>query len=185
MKHRLVSLVNGRATWPVLALLFGVCLVLGVYAGGKPKLGNSDTGTENVGALELAGSSTRAKEVITNWDEKGLKGVAISAVHWDYAFLFAYSTALALACLVASKVYESASQRLAAAGFWIALAQWAAALLDAVENVALLRMLRGDASDFWAGLARACAIPKFALIALALVYAVSALSVWAVRKMLA
>jgi hypothetical protein len=48
--------------------------------------------------------------------------------------------------------------------------QGAAGLLDAIENVALLRMLHGGVAQPWPRIARLCAIPKFAIVALGMLY---------------
>ena len=184
MKKSLQGLLNHQAVWPVLALMLGVGTLLAVEAGGMPWLGNPDTGTESIIALELAGDAQKAHEVISHWEQRQLKTIAISAVQWDYAFLFVYSTVLALGCLLAGKVYDPRWPRLAAAGIWLALAQWVAALLDGIENFALLRMLRNDVTDLWARVALVFALSKFALISLALVYILSALIVWAVHRLL-
>ena len=56
-------------------------------------------------------------------------------------------------------------------GLALAWGQWLAALLDALENVALLRMLRGPETHPWPRVARWSAIPKFALVAAGALYA--------------
>jgi hypothetical protein len=56
----------------------------------------------------------------------------------------------------------------------LAWGPWLAALLGAVENVALLRMLRGAVEKLWPQIARRCAVSKFALVITGLLH--SALS---------
>ena len=55
-------------------------------------------------------------------------------------------------------------------GIVLAWAQFAAATLDAVENYALIRVMLGSTPNLWPALARACAIPKFAIVGLGLLY---------------
>jgi hypothetical protein len=45
-------------------------------------------------------------------------------------------------------------------------------LLDALENVALLKMLRGGVKKPWLQIARWCALPKFAPVIAGLLYSV-------------
>ena len=49
----------------------------------------------------------------------------------------------------------------------------AAAVLDAIENVGLIRLLEGSTHPLWAPLAKWCAIPKFAFVTLGLVYVIA------------
>ena len=92
----------------------------------------------------------------------------------DYAFgafqdLLLCPLSLALACgLVAARVGGAATRL----GVLLAWSQLVAAPLDAVENVALLEVLLGAQGDAWPALARACALPKFAIVVAGLGYVV-------------
>ena len=55
-------------------------------------------------------------------------------------------------------------------GVLLAWAQFGAALLDAVENYALIQVLLGSQQALWPAVARWCAIPKFLIVAAGLVY---------------
>ena len=55
-------------------------------------------------------------------------------------------------------------------GVILAWAQLGAALLDAVENYALIQVLFGSRQELWPVVARWCAIPKFLIVAAGLVY---------------
>lgn len=63
----------------------------------------------------------------------------------------------------------------------LAWGQWLAALLDAVENVGLLRMIDGARLAKWPALARWCAIPKFALIVIGTLYVLIRIGQWLAR----
>ena len=52
----------------------------------------------------------------------------------------------------------------------LAWGQLAAGGLDALENLALLRVVGGAASEGWPALAAACAGPKFALVGAGFAY---------------
>ena len=76
----------------------------------------------------------------------------------------------ALGCAVVARGLSWRSARAAALGVGLAWALFAAALLDAVENYALIQLLLGASSEHWAPLAGWCALPKFAIVAAGLVY---------------
>ena len=119
-------------------------------------------------ALELAGTESKAREVIAAWDGAARRR-AISAVKLDYAFIVLYVVTLGRACIVTAERLRG-RRRLAAAGMLLGYAQWAAGLLDAIENAVLLKMLHGDPAQPWPRVARLCAIPKFVLVTLGLLY---------------
>ncbi len=57
-------------------------------------------------------------------------------------------------------------------GIALSWGQLLAALLDAVENYALIRLLLGSTGKLWPDLARWCAVPKFLLVGAGLVYVI-------------
>ena len=57
-------------------------------------------------------------------------------------------------------------------GIFFAWATIGAALLDAMENYALIRILLGTQLDLWPLVARWCAIPKFLILISGLTYVV-------------
>jgi nicotinamidase-related amidase len=59
---------------------------------------------------------------------------------------------------------------LSVVGVLLAWAQFGAGLLDALENYALIRVLLGSQREVWPVMARWCAVPKFLIVALGLVY---------------
>lgn len=117
-------------------------------------------------SFELAGSTAAAAAMTKAWGEAGRLWAAFG-LGWDYLFLLSYSTALALGCLRTGERLKGP-----AAGWAIPLAwgQWGAALLDAVENVALLRILAGSAVPVDGPLAFWCGAVKFGLVAAGLLY---------------
>lgn len=123
-------------------------------------------------SLELARTPARATQIMVSWVRDGAIDAAISNVKLDYLFLLTYAPTIALACLLAMVSLEG-RPRLAAIGPLVGLGSLLAGALDALENVGLLQMLEhpGHAEESWAFLAFACAVPKFILVALGLLYA--------------
>ncbi len=54
----------------------------------------------------------------------------------------------------------------------MALAVIIAALLDIVENIALIKLLLGSANELLPVVAKWCAIPKFSIVSVAILYVV-------------
>ena len=154
--------------WLLFILLAPLSLVLMIPAGGRL---NSKRTPLGIVALELAGTPRKARQVIAAWDVAAQQR-AKAAVRLDYLFLVTYSTAVSLACMLAAGRWHKRS-RMARTGIVLAWAQWVAGLLDAVENAALLRMLQGRLEQPWPRIAQTCAVPKFAIVGLGLLYALA------------
>ena len=124
-------------------------------------------------SYEFVGNPVNAQKILNSWSHQ-VKLVAAFSLGLDYLFLFVYSTTIALACIWAADILRNAQWPLAWAGAPLAWGQWIAALLDAIENLALLLLLLGSVSSplpevaFWA------ATGKFTLIFLGLIYAIYA-----------
>jgi hypothetical protein len=88
----------------------------------------------------------------------------------DYLYLVAYASAIALGCVMVARRLSGRGEFLPLVGVVLAWAQFGAALLDCVENYALIRVLLGSQQELWPVVARWCAIPKFLIVALGLVY---------------
>jgi hypothetical protein len=129
----------------------------------------TDAAPQGIISYELAGSVPCAQEILDSWDASALAHAGFS-LGFDYVYLLAYSTAIGLACVWLADALSGRWRRLAWLGLWLAWGQWLAALLDAVENASLLAMLLGSVQSPWPQVARWCAAPKFALVALGLLY---------------
>ena len=135
-------------------------------------------------SLELAPDAARAGAIIESWRERhpaaplvdtlegAVQGIpagedrtALSLTVIDFLFICLYAPALAMAC-----VWLGERSRWPLPGIVLAWLMSLAALADAVENLAMLRMLSGDLTDAASALARGCALLKFSIVALALVY---------------
>lgn len=131
----------------------------------------TDAAPQGIISYELAGSVSCAQKILHSWDASAQAHAGFS-LGFDYVYLLAYSTAIGLACVWLADALPGRWRRLALLGSWLAWGQWLAALLDAVENAALLTMLFGSVESPWPQVARWCAVPKFALVALGLLYVV-------------
>ena len=120
-------------------------------------------------SFELAGSESEAKKILDSWSEVAKRNAFLS-LGLDYLYLCVYPLAISLAChLVSTK--DIGSWRIG--DVWGNVLSWlilAAIPLDGLENYALIRVLKSSERKLWPVLARWCAIPKFGLVALGLVY---------------
>jgi hypothetical protein len=114
-------------------------------------------------SFELAGDLSLAQSMVESWGPTGRVYAGLN-LGLDYLFMVAYSSCISLGCVL---VARSFSPRV---GLLLAWAQFGAALLDAVENYALIQVLLGSQQALWPAVARWCAIPKFLIVATGLVY---------------
>lgn len=167
--HPLHLIPSGLTHWLVLGLL--VALILGL----APKTNQRSLKTSGKApcgmvSLALAGNQQKASAMIASWQEKGAVNDALSSLYWDNFFLLAYSTAIALSCVMAADRLHAPGTLEYNLAILLAWAQWLAALLDRTENFALEKMLRGAVKSPWPQIAWCCAIPKFIIVFAGLCY---------------
>ena len=136
-------------------------------------------------AFEFATTGTRAAEIVALWRDNDLLDVARDQVLFDFIFLFLYPTTIALGCLLVRRHFGPPDSRLHMRGQHLAKGQVMAGVCDALENMALLRVLGSEALqdaaaaasdlDFWARAAAIFAAIKFALVLAGIAYAATGL----------
>lgn len=171
MHHPLESIPHSKRKpifWSLFALTLAMMAILQVV--NIPLI--TPAAPQGIISFELAGSYGTVKWMLASWDASAQKYLAFS-LGLDYVFMLLYSTTIALACLWAGEALRANGWPLSRLGVGLAWGQWAAAGLDAVENIALAVILFGSLSfnHHWPELARLCALLKFGLIFLGLVYA--------------
>ena len=131
----------------------------------------SDTPGPGIIGFEVAGTTEHAEEILGDWGTEGRDDARLS-LYLDFAYLVAYSVFLAVGCTIASeRLGRRGMRRLAAIGPLLGWAMFAAGAFDAIEDVALLRVLGGHTAT-WPGIALYAAIPKFAIAGIGLAYVV-------------
>lgn len=134
----------------------------------------------NIVQFEMAGSVTNSQAIVDAWNPVDRIHAGFS-LGIDYLFMPVYSTALALACLMAAGVLTS--KRWRSIGLLLAWGAWFAAIFDATENLALLKILFDlNAIDSWPQIAATCATIKFTLIAIGIIYALAGLAARFIRR---
>jgi hypothetical protein len=148
----------------------------------------TDAAPMGIVSLELAGDPQTARAITDSWKQMSLLLSAVAGqanpdivnipyvfapfgLGLDYLFMPVYALALALGTLPAAHRHAGLIKWLGAAAGYGA---FAAALFDAVENYALLRVLLGFIDTAYPAIAAFCAIVKFALILFGFLYALVA-----------
>jgi len=120
-------------------------------------------------SFELAGSLDAAHKMIRSWTDRGRIYAGLS-LGFDYLFLLAYACCIASGCGLVASALRERWRILAVLGTGLAWLQFLAALLDGIENYALIRLLLGANANIWPILAWWCAVPKFFIVGLGLLY---------------
>lgn len=138
---------------------------------------NTEAAPYGIISFELAGNPSEAVRIVNSWDQVGQLHAALS-LGLDYLFMLVYSTTIALACVWASDMLHNSDMPLMWLGVSLAWGQWLAALLDAVENFVLWKILLGSLNSPLPEIARWAATGKFILIFLGLIYALYAFALY-------
>ena len=129
----------------------------------------TDAAPAGIVSYEFAGSLPAARAILDSWNADARVHAGLS-LGLDYLFLVLYALAIGLGCTLVAGALEQRAPFLARVGLLLGWGLLVAALLDALENYALIRMLLGSDGAAWPAVASAAAGPKFALVALGLVY---------------
>ena len=154
-----------RFFWPLLGL---TVLLIFVFAVSGAAL-TTKAAPYGVVSFELAGSVENAQKILTSWDADAQIRAAFG-LGLDFLFMVLYAITIAFGCGMAARVLQRRNWPLARWGNLLAWAVILAALLDVIENLALTIVLFGNITSPWPEIARWCAIPKFVLIFIGIVY---------------
>ena len=179
--------------WPeaadsrLLRITFLMLLFLATWVGlsrADPKLEHSPFKRPML-VFEMAGSVEEARRVIelSERADKGAREKFRIALLWDFVFLFLYPASTAVACFIATRFFSANQYLDYKYGLMLICLQFLAAILDAVENTALLRILHGPVESPWPQVARWCAIPKFIIVSAGTLYALSGGVVWMLTRL--
>ena len=123
-------------------------------------------------SFELARTPARSEAIVEAWKAQGVLHFAKWNTWLDYVFMVCYAYWLALG--IAGLLRYPLLAVWIIPGRVLAWAQWLVLMADAIENAALLRILYGVARTPWPQIAFACAVVKFSLLGLGLVYLAAA-----------
>ena len=151
--------------------LFGLTIltIIGMQVTGAPLKTEAVPG--GIVTFELIGTIEGSREIINSWQGVVMTYAGIN-MGLDFLFLTLYGITIALACMIVSDRLPVNMVMLKQIGVWLAVAVVFAAILDVIENIALIKLLLGSQNTMLPILAKWCAIPKFGLVLLALLYPV-------------
>jgi hypothetical protein len=150
-----------------LGIVFMVLTVLTLWTGNKadPHIERSPYKRPIID-FERAGSVAKAEEYLQNVEQADhdARSKLASALHWDYLFLLFYPAMIAAGCLIVINFLGPRNLWGVTLGFVLMGLQPLAALFDAVENYALLRVLKKPVSSPWPEIAYWFSTAKFGIV---------------------
>jgi len=156
-----------RFFWPLLGLTILQILVFAITGASLTTV----AAPYGVVSFELAGSVEAVVEILNSWDADAKLRTAFG-LGFDYLFMVTYVSTIAFGCGMAARVLPRSNWPLARWGNLLAWGAILADLLDAVENITLTNMIFGSVASPWPEIARWCAILKFSLIFVGIVYVI-------------
>lgn len=148
-------------------VIMTVLTVIGMQISGEPL--KTEAAPGGIISFEFAGTLESSQEIINSWQGETMLWVGIN-MGMDFLFLTLYSITIALGCLLISQLFGEKNAVQSKLGIWLAGGVLLAALLDIIENIALIKLLLGSQNNFLPLLAKWMAIPKFLLVIGALIY---------------
>ena len=168
LRHPFECLSNsGQRRAFVLFLCLAIFVMISLQILGQPLV--TEAAPAGIVSFELAGELSLAQRMVESWGDTGRVYAGLN-LGIDYLFLVAYAVAIGLGCVLVASSLGQRIRFLSVVGVLLAWAQFGAGLLDALENYALIRVLLGSQREVWPVMARWCAVPKFLIVALGLVY---------------
>lgn len=131
-------------------------------------------------SFEFSSNLQNAIDMMDSWDESGRINAGLN-LGLDYLFILLYTSTLISGCLLVMEGVSDKKYRYVKVLSKVMITgSIIVALLDAIENFALIRILTGNGSDTLAALAIYCAIPKFILVGIVILFIAS---VWSYRRL--
>ena len=159
--------IRGQKRAFVILLILTLTVMLGLQVINSPL--KNEMAPYGIISFEFVGHLYQAKNIVESWGQKGQVYAGLS-LGLDYLFLVFYAGSIGLGCVLAGRSLSRRRELFSSVGINLAWGQICAALLDGVENYALIRVLIGSEQEVWPALARWCAIPKFLIVMSGLAY---------------
>ena len=119
--------------------------------------------------MELACTPFRAAQLYNAWQPLLIER-AITNTYIDFIFILCYGTLLCCLCLLVSSYFGALWRR---AGKWLAVGMLVAAFFDVVENILMLKILRGSMGPELVASTYMFAFVKFALVITGILYIIA------------
>ncbi|WP_319549893.1 hypothetical protein [Desulfogranum marinum] len=152
-----------------LAVFFTLCLALLLAMQVLDGPLKTEAAPRGIISYEMAQTLNIAQRILASWSEEAKIHAAFS-LGIDYLFMLVYAFFIGLACVQLGRSLSGRWQTIGMIGFVLAWGQFFAALCDAVENLALFRLLVGSTQEMWPSMAWCCAVIKFTLVGMGWLY---------------
>lgn len=151
----------------VVTLVIGAILLTALRSLDAPL--RTQAAPQGIVSFELAKNYEVSRQILDSWSNEAKVYAALS-LGLDYLFLVVYALFISLSCIQVGTALRERASLLFPMAQTLARAQFLAAILDAIENWALIHLLL-NASDRWLpGLARWCATVKFSIVGAGLIF---------------
>jgi hypothetical protein len=170
IQHPLNALPEG---WPVWTVFITLLVISGIFMSLTKRDLKTEASPWNAISLQFAAfKKGKAATIIKAWKDENKIGEAKDHLFWDSFFILAYSTLLALGCVMAARVLHRPGTSAYNLALILAWLSWLAGLFDFVENYATRKMLDGSSSEGLPWLVTLPATLKWLIGIAALVYTV-------------
>jgi hypothetical protein len=166
LKMDLYFWINEEAKLPLFFVVVVLTIIVSIALWQIGKSQRTDEAPRGMISLQLA-NADKAKKIVESWQNEK-RDDAFLNLGVDYLYLFLYPIALSLACNLPAKSFEIGWAK--NLGLWLSVISLLPLVFDAVENYAIIQMLKTKVYEPWANVARFSAIPKFSIVAVALLY---------------
>ena len=165
INKRIISLSNKSIL--LYSGFFGVILFLALGYFNKPLI--TEIAPNGIVSFELAKDINMSISIISSWNLNAKINAGLS-LGIDFLYLVIYSIFFATSCYLISQKYINKNNLIFKTGLLLTKLQFVAALFDAIENIALIKLLIGSNNKIYSSIAFYFASIKFLIIALGIVY---------------
>jgi hypothetical protein len=120
-------------------------------------------------SFELAKDDEASQQIMDSWSIEAKVNAALS-LGLDFLFLITYALFISFSCIQVAAVLKDEHSIFFNLAVVLAWAQFLAAILDAIENIALIHLLLNSSRKWLPYLARWCAIVKFSIVGAGLIF---------------
>ena len=159
-----------------LRLYFWIFLALNIGFIAWTKYYLSPLTSGDIVRFEVAKTTPVAERIIGEWTLAGTLEKAKQSIWLDYIFIFLYTGVLMMAVPLLARL--SRHVLLLRTGRFISMLLPIAAVCDVVENIAMMKSLSGNVTNFYVTLAYDMAVAKFSIIILAFIFLFICLLFW-------
>ncbi|MFC1784925.1 hypothetical protein ACFL0J_04780 [Candidatus Neomarinimicrobiota bacterium] len=147
--------------------LFTIIIFLALWYVDKSLI--TKTAPGGIISFELSKDFDQSIAIISSWDLNAKVNAGLS-LGIDFLFLFVYGIFFALACYSVAKKLKDRINWFYKVGVYLAFSQLAAIVFDAIENIALIKLLLGSNNSIFPTIAYYFASIKFVIIAIGIIY---------------